>query len=483
MFAASVHAVMGSGQSGAPNIVFILADDLGYGDLGVYGADKIKTPHLDQLAQEGLRFTDFYATSPVCSPSRAAFLTGRYPIRHGIERVFFEQSWGGLPLDELTIPELLKGAGYATGMVGKWHLGHREKYLPLQQGFDEFFGVPYSNDMGGFYYIRGNQAIQKDVDQTQLTQVFTREAIAFIDRHQHQPFFLYLAHSMPHTPLHRSKEFEGVSAAGRYGDVVEELDDGVGKVIAALKQRGLLENTLIVFTSDNGPWHLMGKHSGSTGGLRGSKGNTFEGGMRVPAIAHWPRVIDAGSKYHGLSSLMDWLPTFAALAAIELPKTLTLDGSSLLPVLSGQQHRKEPDLAYYSDGELQAYRSGDWKLKLPYKSKLPSWAWVFIPGAVSNHELLLFNVRDDPNETTNLVSEYPEKAEQLQLAINTFKQSLGELPAKQPGGKNMDFSAFVYTIGLVLTRVLIALALLTLTVYLTFRFFRNTLRRRKNGSQ
>jgi len=240
-----------------PNIVFVFADDLGYGDIGAFGATDIKTPNIDQLAKDGLKFTDFYSAASLCTPSRASLLTGRHSVRMGISLVFMDDSIDGMPLEEITIAEALKKAGYATGMVGKWHLGHLDRYMPWNQGFDEFYGVPYSNDMGNFFWYENQQIDYQPIDQHYLTKRYTDKAVDFIDRHQSQPFFLYLAHSMPHVPLYASPEFEGSSERGLYGDVVQELDWSLGKVVAALRERGLLENTLVVFSSDNGPWLMI----------------------------------------------------------------------------------------------------------------------------------------------------------------------------------------------------------------------------------
>ena len=268
-----------------PNVIIIYADDLGYGDLGCYGANDIATPNIDRVARDGIKFTDFYSASSVCTPSRAALLTGRIPQRMGIVNVFFPESFMGMPTEELTMGQLLQQEGYATAAVGKWHLGHHYQFLPLQRGFDEYFGIPYSNDMESVVYLEGNDVVNFEVDQRYTTRTYTEKATDFIARHEDDPFFLYLAHSMPHVPIYASPEFEGTSNRGLYGDVIQEIDWSVGQIIEALEKRNLLENTLIVFSSDNGPWHVMRDHGGSAGGLREGKMFTFDGGMRVPTVA------------------------------------------------------------------------------------------------------------------------------------------------------------------------------------------------------
>ncbi|PRY27840.1 sulfatase-like protein [Spirosoma oryzae] len=273
-----------------PTILLIFTDDLGYGDIGTYGATDIRTPNIDGLAQKGLPFTSFYSGNPVCSPSRAGLLTGRYPRRLGINGVFFPESYTGLPASEVTVAEALKQRGYATGAIGKWHLGHHRQFLPVQHGFDSYFGIPYSNDMAGVVYFRNNDVVDYTVDQHMITRTYTEEAIRFIDQHKRGPFFLYLAHNMPHVPLYASAAFEGKSKRGLYSDVIEEIDWSVDEVVKALKKNGLVENTLVIFTSDNGPWLAYDVDGGSAGPLREGKQTTFEGGMRVPAVMYWPAV-------------------------------------------------------------------------------------------------------------------------------------------------------------------------------------------------
>ncbi len=405
-------------QTTRPNIVFILADDLGYGDVGAFGATDIRTPNIDRLAQRGIKFTQFYSPSPVCSPTRAGFLTGRYPRRMGIDGVFFPESFTGLPASEVTVAEALKEKGYATGIVGKWHLGHHRPYLPLQNGFDEYFGIPYSNDMQGVVYLRGNEVADYKVDQRYTTKVYTEEAVQFIGKHKQKPFFLYLAHTMPHVPLYASEAFRGKSKRGLYGDVVEELDWSVGQVLEALRKHGLEENTLVVFSSDNGPWLAFDVEGGSAGPLREGKQTTFEGGMRVPTVACWPGKIAAETVYDRLATTFDWFPTFLRLAggAAYAPKN-PLDGEDITPVLTGTGTRKGDELLYYFGGQLQAYRKGDWKIKFPYAGNRG------ITGMkdLAPHDTLLFNLRQDVGEQANLLKAHPEKVRELLAALRTYQ--------------------------------------------------------------
>ncbi|MCY7353262.1 MAG: sulfatase [Cytophagaceae bacterium] len=411
-------------QTTKPNVVFIYADDLGYGDLGCYGNQAIATPNIDQLARGGMRFTDFYSASPVCSPSRAALLTGRYPIRQGVNGVFFPDSYTGLDSAEVTLAETLRGAGYRTGMVGKWQLGHLEAYRPVRHGFDSYFGIPYSNDMTSVVYLRNDHVEEYKVDQRYITQRYTQEALRFIDQNQKRPFFLYVAHNMPHIPIYASPEFVGKSGQGLYGDVIQELDWSVGEIMKKLRERGLEENTLVIFSSDNGPWLVMGEDAGSAGPLREGKQTTFEGGMRVPAIACWKGKIPAGKVNSDLALMMDWFPTLTKLGGGRVPTDRPLDGEDLWPVLTGTGKRKAEQLAYYFNGKLEAFRLGDWKLKLPYGGNAGT------PGmkALAAHPLLLFNLRQDLGEQNNLAEQNPAKVQELQTAMTAFGQSLGKVP-------------------------------------------------------
>ncbi|NQU48068.1 MAG: sulfatase [Planctomycetes bacterium] len=400
-----------------PNVIIIFTDDQGYGDVGVNGAQGFETPNLDKLAAEGIQLTDFYV-APVCTPSRAQLMTGRYAHRMGLgHRVLFPYSDGGLAAEEWTMAEAMQAAGYRTGMIGKWHLGHKEQFHPMRHGFDEFYGVPYSNDMNRHYYkhldfqspplplYRNEKIIEEDPPQALLTMNYTFEAKEFIRRNQEMPFFLYLAHNMPHQPIAASSKFSGHSELGLYGDVIEEIDWSVGSVMQLVDDLGLAENTIIIFTSDNGPWRAQ-----SSGGLRGKKGSTWEGGMRVPCFIRWPGVIPAGSSSDEMTTSMDLLPTLAAWTRSpaqnpNVENTVALfdhlDGDDIRPLLTASGHLKtdERALYYYRDNKLQAVRQGRWKLHVnrPEWNKLdpkPS-AW-------------LFDMRNDRNETTDVAADHAD---------------------------------------------------------------------------
>ena len=407
-----------------PNIVYIFADDLGYGDLSCYGAKDINTPNIDQIAKQGIKFTEFYSASSVCSPSRAALLTGRYPQRMGINTVFFPESFTGIPDTEITIPEILKEKGYATGIVGKWHLGHHYQYLPLQQGFDEYFGIPYSNDMESVLYMRGNEVESYKVKQQYITKTYTKEVQKFITKNKDNSFFLYIAHSMPHVPLYASEEFIGTSKRGLYGDVVQELDWSVGQILKSLREHGILENTLIVFSSDNGPWLAMKEDGGSAGDLREGKTFTFDGGMKVPTVAMWKNRIPQGIINTEVASQMDWFPTIANITGSSIPKGLVIDGLDISKVLTDKGNRKNSDLLFLDGKQLQGYRSGQWKVKLPYKGFRGNKWKQFVKA----HDTLLFNLNTDPGEKNNLFEKYPEKAKEILKEMIEKYQDMGKLP-------------------------------------------------------
>ncbi|WP_113922464.1 sulfatase family protein [Cognataquiflexum aquatile] len=411
-------------QSPLPNIVFIFADDLGYGDLGCFGATDIATPNIDRIAAEGIKFTSFLSASPVCSPSRAGLLTGRMPQRMGINSVFFPESFTGMDPEEITIAEILKENGYRTSVVGKWHLGHMEKFLPLNQGFDEYFGIPYSNDMESVVYLRGNDVAEYEVDQTFTTKTYTEESLKFIDSAGENPFFLYLAHNMPHVPIYASPDFQGTSNRGLYGDVIQELDWSVGEVLRKLEEKGILENTLIVFSSDNGPWLVMEDHGGSAGPLREGKQFTFEGGVRVPTVAMWKGKIEPGQVYEDLATQMDWFPTFCKLVGAEIPQDREIDGKDLSAVLFENGSREGDSFLYYMLSSQEGYREGDWKIKRPYEG----FEGTRGMKKVDAHDTLLFNLKTDPGETTNLLKENPEKTAQMMGAMELAVKQLGPLP-------------------------------------------------------
>lgn len=437
-----MHVVRLNAQAKQPNIVVIFADDLGYGDLGCYGHPTILTPNLDKMAAEGVRFTQFYAGAAVCSPSRAALLTGRLGVRTGVygkRDVFFPNSPGGLPLKEVTIPEVLKTKGYATGMVGKWHLGSQPQFLPIHQGFDFWFGIPYSNDMGKVgvgkgkdgrisgsverqSYIplplyRNEQIIEKEPDQHYLTQRYTTEALNFIksNNQKHQPFFLYYASNFPHVPLYASPAFEGKSKRGLYGDVVTEFDWSVGEVLKTLKDLKIDNNTLVIFTSDNGPWLLLEEEGGSGGLLYEGKNSSYEGGMRVPAIAWWPGQIKANSISDALVTTMDLMPTFASLTGAELPKDRVLDGMNIAPILFNRKDHIRDLIYYYINQNLYAVRKGKWKAHF---TTHPSYSKE---APVPHDPPLLYNIEEDPSEKYNIAEQHPDIVEDLRKVYEKQK--------------------------------------------------------------
>ncbi|MDZ4700813.1 MAG: sulfatase, partial [Rhodothermales bacterium] len=413
--------------AGPPNIVIIFADDLGYGDLGVYGHPTIHTPNLDRMAAEGMKFTQFYAAASVCTPSRAGLLTGRLPVRSGMagetRRVLFPDSKLGLPAEEITLAEALKESGYATAAIGKWHLGHLPAYLPTANGFDYYFGIPYSNDMdrvvGGEWQdpfwepkseywnvplMRDEEIIEQPADQTTITRRYTEEAIQFIQEHRDGPFFVYLAHSMPHVPLFTSDAFAGASRRGLYGDVIEELDWSVGQVLNTLRQEGLAENTLVFFTSDNGPWLVFDTHGGSAGLLRGGKGMTWEGGMREPSLAWWPGTIAPGQVSTALTSTMDYFTTALELAGRDVPADRVIDGRSLLPILRGDTDREIRDTYFFYRGTtLQAVRKGSWKAHY-----ITRWEYEADDQRMEHNPPMLFNLDEDPSEQYDRAALHPE---------------------------------------------------------------------------
>jgi arylsulfatase A-like enzyme len=420
-----------------PNIVIIFADDLGYGDLGCYGSPVIRTPHLDQMAAEGLRFTDFYSAAEVCTPSRAALLTGRLPIRSGMcgaRRLLFSNSAGGLPLAEITIAEALREKGYATMHIGKWHLGIHVGSRPLDQGFEHSFGLPYSNDMDGRPGLpkgssaspnpphdgwnvalqRDGKVVEQPADQTTLTKRYTEEAVKFISEKKGGPFFLYMPHTFPHVPMFASPDFKGKSRAGIYGDAVQELDWSVGQVFAALRKEGIAENTLVFFTSDNGPWLIMGDQGGSAGLLKDGKGSTWEGGMRVPGVAWMPGRIKPGVTTQ-LASTMDLLPTALALAGAAAPKDVTLDGTDLAPLLFESKPLPVQPYFYYRGDQLFACRLGEWKAHFQTQTGYGQ------PKAESHEPPLLFHLGRDPSEKRNVSALHPDVLVQIQEAVKAHQ--------------------------------------------------------------
>lgn len=408
-----------------PNFIIFFLDDAGYGDLACFGNEQIATPNLDQMAREGMKLTEFYSASSVCSPSRAGLLTGRYPIRMGIQPVFFPESWTGMDPEELTIAELVQQQGYRTGMVGKWHLGHRPRFLPTNQGFEDYYGAPYSNDMKGFVYLEGDSVDSLKVDQRYNVKTYTQKALAFLDENQDEPFFLYLTQNMPHIPLAVSEQFKGTSKGGPYGDVMEELDWSLGQVMGKVKELGLDSNTVVFFTSDNGPWLAFGPDSAGTAGpLREGKQTCFEGGFRVPALARWPGHIPAGVVYEDMMSTLDLLPTIAEWAGAQVPKDRSIDGHSMAKALTQHSSSPRKTMAYWHSGEFRAFRRGKWKLKLPYEGHKAKW-WK---SAVPAHDTLLFDLKADPGEQHNLFTQYPDTAKRVLKAMQAHRKALGELP-------------------------------------------------------
>ncbi len=408
------------------NFVLILMDDMGYGDLSCYGNTRYTTPNLDQMAKEGVRFTDFYACAPVCTPTRASVLTGCYPLRVGLPRVLGNKSREGINPQEITLAELLKQKDYRTACFGKWHLGHLPPFLPTHHGFDEFYGLPYSNDMGPDKYkpndpplplIEGDKVIETNPDQSKLTTAYTERAIDFIKRNKDNPFFLYLPHSMVHVPIHVSERFKNKSGAGLYGDVVQEVDWSVGEVLKSIRETGLDENTLVIFTSDNGPWLIYGNHGGSAGNLRCGKNTTFEGGMRVPCIAWSPKFIPEGKTCKEVSATFDFYPTFAHLAGVNCPKTDRRDGKNVWNLLSKPDSQSPHRFfLYYHEQELQAIRYGKWKLHFPHKyTDVELSERDGEPGKymIKDVPTSLYNLEKDISEQTNLIQNYPKLIERL----------------------------------------------------------------------
>ncbi|HEV2447504.1 MAG TPA: sulfatase [Candidatus Sulfopaludibacter sp.] len=423
-FLASAAAGIGSALAAPakpPNIVFLLCDDLGYGDLGCYGS-RIRTPNLDRMAAEGVRFTNFCSADPVCSPSRAALLTGRYPTRVGVPRVLFPQDAGGLSLDETTLANVLKGSGYRTMCIGKWHLGRPAPYLPTSRGFDSYFGIPYSNDMNPRVLMRNTEVIEETANLETLTQRYTEEARRFIEASKGSPFFLYMPHTFPHIPLAASPRFRGKSSEGLYGDAVEEVDWSVGEVLQTLRRNSLDRDTLVMFSSDNGPWY-----QGSPGKLRGRKNTTYEGGVREPFIARWTGSIPTGRTCNGLASMMDVLPTVAARCGARLPAK-PLDGIDIWPLLHGDKDSIErAPLLYFDNWDLQCARWMNWKLHV---ARHNTAAYTPAPPGGRHSFLLpkpeLYNLATDPDESYDVAAENPQVIAQIQEKIGAMLSGFPE---------------------------------------------------------
>jgi len=440
------------------NLVIIFADDLGYADVGCYGARGFETPNLDRMAAQGVRFTDFYVPQAVCSASRAALLTGCYPNRVSLLHALMPWAENGISADEETLAEVLKKQGYVCGIFGKWHLGHHRDFLPLQHGFDEYFGLPYSNDMWPVDFdgrpvgsddrkarypfpplIEGNTKVSEIrtlADQDRLTTLYTERAVRFIENNKDRPFFLYVPHSMVHIPLGVSEKFRGKSNQGLYGDVIMELDWSVGEILKALEKAGLERTTLVVFASDNGPWLNFGNHAGSAGPLREGKGSEWEGGVRVPCIMRWPGRIKAGSVCSEPAATMDILPTFATIAGAPLPEK-KIDGFNLLPLLSGET-RVSPrqELLYYYGTEFQAVRQGKWKLHVPhtytsYEGLEPGRDGFPGPTEKRKTGYELYDLEKDIGERHNVIEVFPDVAEHLMALAERAREELGD--GERPG--------------------------------------------------
>ncbi len=447
-----------------PNVVIVFCDDLGYGDIGCFGAEGYATPNLDRMAEEGVRFTRFYVAQAVCSASRAALLTGCYPNRIGIRGALGPRSQVGINAEETTIAEIVKQKDYATGIFGKWHLGHHKQFLPVHHGFDEYYGLPYSNDMWPYHpgyrnlppkererrgfpklpMIEGDEIVDAEVtpdDQRQLTTSYAERAVKFIDKNKDRPFFLYVAHSMPHVPLFVSDKFEDETKRGLFGDVIEEIDWSVGQILDALEKNGLDERTLVIFTSDNGPWLSYGDHCGTAGPLREGKGTSWEGGVREPFVARWPGKIPAGTVCDEPVMTIDLLPTIAALVGAELPDH-KIDGLDIWPLLAGEPGAKSPHDAlyfYYANEQLQAVMSGPWKLYLPHTYRTLAGREGGHDGMPVNYEHRtltepeLYNLVEDISETTNVAAKNPDVVKRMLAVAEEARSDLGDTLTKRKG--------------------------------------------------
>jgi arylsulfatase len=452
-----------------PNIVIVFTDDQGYADVGVFGAKGFKTPNLDRLAAEGCVFRNFHVAQAVCSASRAGLLTGCYPNRIGIHGALGPGSKVGINASEMTLAELVKQRGYATAIFGKWHLGDAPQFLPARHGFDEYFGLPYSNDMWPLHpelvnlppeaakrkrgypdlpLIENERvAISKVThdEQNQLTTWYTERAVKFIEKNKDRPFLLYLAHSMPHVPLHVSDKFRGKSERGLYGDVIQEIDWSVGEVMKALKQHRLEENTWVIFTSDNGPWLSYGNHAGSAQPLREGKGTAWEGGTRVPCIMRWPGRIPAGSENKTMLMTIDLFPTIAKQTGAKLPQH-KMDGLDVWPIISGKRGAKNPHRAYwsyYANNELQAVTSGDgrWKLQLPHTYRTLSGRPGGQDGSPTPYDSRklekaeLYDLLNDASETTNVAPKHPQIVKRLEAEASRAREELGDTLTNRKGSE------------------------------------------------
>ncbi len=436
MLPGSAPAGTAATDGNPPNFIVIFCDDLGYGDVGCFGSRRNRTPNIDRMATEGMRFTSFYVTSGVCTPSRSSLMTGCYPRRVSMHQneagqcVLFPLNQKGLHPEEITLAEVLKRQDYATACIGKWHLGDQPEFLPTRQGFDTYFGIPYSNDMGGrkegdgrppLPLMRNEEVVEAPADQTTLTRRYAEETIKFITANKDRPFLVYLAHTMPHMPLHASDAFRGRSSNGLYGDAVEEIDWSVGRILDAVRSLGLDERTLVVFTSDNG---ATGGEGRSNGPLRGHKGTTWEGGMREPCVMRWPGRIPPGTACDELACTMDLLPTFARLAGTRPPADRIIDGRDIRPLMFGEKDARSPHevFFYYQMDQLQAVRSGRWKLHLPLKLKKRNWGEAE-PGI----PLQLYDLQTDIGERNDVADRHPEVVARLTAWAEKARADLGDV--------------------------------------------------------
>ena len=444
-----------------PNVVVIFIDDMGYGDIGPFGAEGYATPNLDRMAKEGRKFTDFYVTQAVCSASRAGLLTGCYNVRVSILGALGPKSDIGINADEVTIAEICKQQGYATACYGKWHLGHHRQFLPMQHGFDDYFGLPYSNDMWPYHpgvadlpmeerlkrwphlpLIDKNEVINAQVtgeDQEQLTTQYTERAVGFINKNKDRPFFLYVPHSMVHVPLYVSDKFKGKSQRGLFGDVMMEVDWSVGQILDALRTNKIDDQTLVIFTADNGPWLSYGDHAGTAGPLREGKGTMFDGGCRESTIMWWPGTVPAGTICDEPAMTIDILPTVAELCGGKLPEH-KIDGQSILPLVKGEPDATSPHEAYfmYYGKELQAVRMGKWKLHFPHGYRTLSGRKGGTGGVPTEYsqariELALFDLENDIGEATNVADQHPEVVERIKQLATAMRSDLGDSRTKQQG--------------------------------------------------
>lgn len=445
-----------SGERKSPNIVLIFTDDQGYQDIGVFGAKDIPTPHLDQMAREGVKLTSFYAAQAVCSASRAGLLTGCYPNRIGIHNAFMPDSKIGLNPSETTIAEMLRSRGYATGIFGKWHLGDHPDFLPTKHGFDEYFGIPYSNDMWPFHPQQGpvfnfgplplyeNETIIDTLtNQSQLTTQITERSVDFINRNKDRPFFLYVPHPQPHVPLFVSDKFRGKSGRGLYGDVIMEIDWSVGQILNTLKSHNLDQNTVVIFTSDNGPWLSYGNHAGSAMPFREGKGTAWEGGHREPFIMRYPDGLKGGRIIDAAVMAIDILPTLAAITGSKLPEAV-IDGKSVWELLKGDSNEspQEAYYFYYRVNELHGVRYGKWKLYFPHNYRTMEGQQPGKDGLPGNYvhldlnEIELYDLSEDLSETTNVAAEYPEVVEEMEQLADLMRKKLGDSLKDMEGTDN-----------------------------------------------